>query len=228
MSPQARRPRVVIVERYALVAETFEIAIRATCEAIPVVTGHSGSTAAVVVEVLRSRPDVALVDMDLGPVDCERLVEELAKAGVVVLVLTNHAGDEARSGECLRRGARGALDKQLGLRPVLQALQRAIARQPVIDPADARRLLVAARDEKTRDGQTRERLALLTAREGEVLRDLMRGASCSEIARERFVAEATVRTQVRSILGKLEVNSQLAAVAVAHYAGWRAAAPRVA
>jgi DNA-binding NarL/FixJ family response regulator len=43
-----------------------------------------------------------------------------------------------------------------------------------------------------------------------------------EVARHSNTAEATVRTQVKSILGKLEVSSQLAAVGLAYQVGWRA------
>ena len=44
----------------------------------------------------------------------------------------------------------------------------------------------------------------------------------SEIARRSFVSESTVRTQVKSVLGKLQVNSQLTAVGLAYRARWRA------
>jgi DNA-binding NarL/FixJ family response regulator len=49
----------------------------------------------------------------------------------------------------------------------------------------------------------------------------MAGRTVSDIARVGFVSEATVRTQVRSVLSKLGVSSQLAAVGRAHDAKWR-------
>ena len=67
----------------------------------------------------------------------------------------------------------------------------------------------------------RKKLNLLTSREGEVLAHLMNGERVREIARLSFVSEATVRTQVKSILAKLDVTSQLAAVGAAHKVGWR-------
>ena len=54
----------------------------------------------------------------------------------------------------------------------------------------------------------------------EVLGALMRGAPVREIARTSVVSEATVRTQVKSILAKLEMSSQLAAVGAAYKVGW--------
>jgi hypothetical protein len=48
----------------------------------------------------------------------------------------------------------------------------------------------------------------------------MAGQQVSEIARSRFVSESTVRTQVKSVLAKLQVRSQLSAVGLAHAVGW--------
>ena len=69
--------------------------------------------------------------------------------------------------------------------------------------------------------QLRRRLELLTRREQEVLGHLMSGRQVRDIAALGVVSEATVRTQVKSILSKLEVSSQLAAVGVAHQAEWQ-------
>ncbi len=69
----------------------------------------------------------------------------------------------------------------------------------------------------------RERLAAferLTPREAEVLGALVRGRSVDDIARSSVVSVATVRTQVRAILRKLDVGSQLAAIAAVREAGW--------
>jgi two-component system, NarL family, nitrate/nitrite response regulator NarL len=60
----------------------------------------------------------------------------------------------------------------------------------------------------------------LTRREREVLIGLMRGATAGEISKENYVSLPTVRSQIRSILCKLGVNSQLAAVAFAYRSGW--------
>jgi DNA-binding NarL/FixJ family response regulator len=76
------------------------------------------------------------------------------------------------------------------------------------------------RKQDVRMRRCRERLDRLSTREGEILRHLMAGRSVCEIAAQRFVSEATVRTQVKAILFKLELKSQLAAVAAARDGGW--------
>jgi DNA-binding NarL/FixJ family response regulator len=60
----------------------------------------------------------------------------------------------------------------------------------------------------------------LTSREQRVLAGLVDGLSAEQIAEEHFVALTTVRSQIRSILQKLGVRSQLAAVAMANRSGW--------
>ena len=70
------------------------------------------------------------------------------------------------------------------------------------------------------DDVLRDRFARLTHREREVLGALVDGHGVHDIAASDVVSEATVRTQVKSILAKLEVSSQLAAVGLAHRMGW--------
>jgi two-component system nitrate/nitrite response regulator NarL len=73
--------------------------------------------------------------------------------------------------------------------------------------------------EKPRDPQL-SKFAVLTERERVVLAELMEGHCAEEIATSSFVSISTVRSQIKSILLKLGVNSQLAAVALARRVGW--------
>jgi len=60
----------------------------------------------------------------------------------------------------------------------------------------------------------------LSPRERQVLMALMEGQTASEISREAYVSMPTVRSQIRSILSKLGVTSQLGAVVLAYRSGW--------
>ena len=72
--------------------------------------------------------------------------------------------------------------------------------------------------------ELRRRLSALTAREAQVLGQLMLGQTVREIADAWRVSEATVRTQVKAVLAKLQVSSQVAAVGLARQTGWSAPA----
>ena len=65
-----------------------------------------------------------------------------------------------------------------------------------------------------------EFFAVLTEREKFVLAELMEGHGAEQIAKAAVVSISTVRSQIKAILQKLGVNSQLAAVAMARRAGW--------
>ena len=81
----------------------------------------------------------------------------------------------------------------------------------------------ARRDELLQHGRRRSaveaKLRSLSPRESEVLGALIEGMSAETIASEQFVSFGTVRSHIRSILRKLGVPSQLAAVAAARRAG---------
>ena len=64
------------------------------------------------------------------------------------------------------------------------------------------------------------RFGTLSVRESEVLEELMSGKSAADIATESYVSIATIRSQIKAILRKLGVNSQLAAVVLAYQVGW--------
>jgi two-component system nitrate/nitrite response regulator NarL len=221
-----RRARVVVVEEFALVAEIFGLALDGVCDSRAVLVAGSSSTDSVAEDVVsRARPDAVFMDSDLGAhVDPAALVQDLARRGLAVVVLTNRASDEVARGEFLRRGATGALCKADGFGPVKVALNRALAHQPVTDPDEALRLMAAARNAKNAHVVRNRRLATLTPREREILRRLMAGRVVGEIARSSYVSEATVRTQIKSILAKLDVSCQIAAVAMAYRNGWSMAA----
>ena len=168
---------------------------------------------------------MVLLNLDLGPYgDGAPLVAPLAKQGANVVVLTGLT-DRARWGEVLANGARIVLSKSQPLNDLLATVRRINQGLPVLD-RDERDELVAAWLERRHDhGAVQDRMDRLTSREREVLGELMRGHAVREIAALGVVSEATVRTQVKSILGKLEVSSQLAAVGLAHRIGWRAPDP---
>jgi two-component system, NarL family, nitrate/nitrite response regulator NarL len=222
--PMARSDvRVLIIDDHALFAESLELAlslegydVRRSPRPEP---GTSASTA--LAAAIRMRPRIVLLDLDLGyHGDGARMIGPLVGAGAHVVVVTGCA-DHSRWGECLRQGARKVLAKTQPLNEILAVVRRLNQGLPVIDREERDQLVKLWYDQRQeREGMV-ERLQMLTRREQEVLVHLMKGHPVREIATMSVVSEATVRTQVKSILAKLGVSSQLAAVGMAHYVGWR-------
>jgi two-component system nitrate/nitrite response regulator NarL len=215
--------RILIVEDHVLFAESLELAL--TVEGYDVrrmmIPDHAQSPSALIATVTRQRPRVVLLDLDLGQFGYgEHLIAPLALAGINVVVVTGSL-DRARWGEAVRLGARKVLAKSRPLNDVLATVRRINQGLQVMAPAEREELLAAWSNERAHLVDLQGRLDRLTIREREVLAHLMKGRTVREIAAVGVVSEATVRTQVKSILAKLEVTSQLAAVGLAHQVAWR-------
>ena len=216
--------RIVVVDDHSLFSEALELTL--AIEGYDVATiplpPEGMSTEELLAAVLARRPRLVLLDLALGASgDGVNLVGPLASAGIDVVVLTA-VRDRGRWGEAVRHGARKVLSKGSPLREslgVVRRLQHGLA----VTTVDEREHLVRLfQEHRLQQHDLRRRFALLTAREAEVLGRLMDGTTVREIAGGWQVSEATVRTQVKAVLAKLEVSSQIAAVGLARQAGWAA------
>jgi two-component system nitrate/nitrite response regulator NarL len=220
------KSRVLILEDHVLFAESLELALGIEgYDARQVPIPDSTATAQLLAAVTRLRPRVVLLDLDLGAFgDGVRLIRPLALSGANVVVVTA-SSDQSRWGECMRHGARKAMAKTQPLNEILSVVRRIHQGLPVVGVAEREALLERWDERRQTVDAQRQRLDSLTRREREVLALLRQGLPVRDIARNSVVSEATVRTQVKSILAKLGVSSQLAAVGVAHNAGWRPPQP---
>lgn len=215
--------RVALVEDHEMFAETLDIALtmhghRVVKVPVP---DRARSVDSLVVPVLAVQPDVALLDLDLGiSGSVARIIEPLVRERVAVVVITGST-DKARWGECLHRGARRVVPKTAPLQDVVSTLRRIDSGLPVISRERREALVGVWRREEAARRVARERLESLTNREQEILGHLVSGRQVRDIARAHVVSEATVRTQIKSILTKLQVCSQLAAVGLVNRTRWR-------
>lgn len=214
--------RVAVVEKQALLAESLTLALAEHGFATSAVRAPEDMDDARVLlaPILRVRPKVVVLDPDLGETsDAMGLVRPLKRAGCAVVVVTPTCDDE-RWGQALALGAHAVLSESDGLVKVAETLRRVAAGEPTMGATQRLELIQFWHRQQLRREGHRARLALLTPREREVLAQLAEGERVGDIARNFQVSEATVRTQVKSILSKLGVNSQIAAVAVTRDARW--------
>jgi two-component system nitrate/nitrite response regulator NarL len=219
-----RERTVVIVDDHVLFAQALELALTAEGYAASRLDfpDARASSAPLMSAILQVRPDVLLLDLDLGQHgDGRALIEPASRAGIDVVVVT---GAEA-PGEWSRAvdsGARIVLSKAQPLTDVVSTVRRLLQGLPVMSRGEREQLLGVWAKERADNAELWDRFDQLTMRECEVLGELMQGHSVRGIAEHSVVAETTVRTQVKSILAKLQVSSQLAAVGLAYRVGWRA------
>lgn len=215
--------RVVIVDDHTLFGESLKAVLAAEgydARLAPMQPGgHSQS--ALLSTVVRMEPSVVLLDLDLGAFgNGIRMVQPLVRSGAAVIVVTASA-DRPRWGEALRYGARRVLCKSAPLEEILATVRKVKDGRMVIARQERDELLAEWHRECVWSSDICRRLERLTHREAEVLAHLVEGRQVSEIAQGSVVSVATVRTQVKSILAKLEVTSQLAAVGLAHQVHWQ-------
>ena len=114
----------------------------------------------------------------------------------------------------LDAGVEAALPSSTGLDDTVAALERSMAGRPVMEAALEARLRQEWHGMTAELALMRSRLDRLSPREGQVLERLYDGDVVRQVADHLGVTQHTVRTQVKSVMRKLEVNTQLAAVAV--------------
>ena len=219
-----RLPSVLIVEDHALLAESLALALRLRgFEDVEINDPADLSPESVIGRIEKLRPHVVLLDVFLGESGTSiALIPAIVELGPQVLVLTA-SQDRFILARCLEAGAAGVFDKAQPFDMLLTSITDAALGRVAMRPA-IRDELLAFLDEHRRDNQELQGLfGRLTPREQSVLAKIIDGSTADDIAAAQFISVSTVRTHIRSILEKLGVNSQLAAVALARRAGWPSA-----
>jgi DNA-binding NarL/FixJ family response regulator len=211
--------RVLIVEDHALVAVGLQLALSARGWEVETT---DGPTAADVIDLAhRFQPQCVLLDINLGEgvgsgID---LIAPLRGTAAHVVMLTAETRRSVLA-SCLAAGAAGWIGKDVFLDDVVATLDDVLAGKPLIGRGAREALLDELRIERASQRRALSPFERLTLRESEVLAALVDGLSAEEIAETQFVALTTVRSQIRAVLQKLGVRSQLAAVAHANRVGW--------
>jgi DNA-binding NarL/FixJ family response regulator len=214
-SPAA--PRVVIADDQALVRGGFGMILAAG--GIDVV-GSAADGAEAVDVVLRTRPDVVLMDIRMPVLDglaaTRRILSRAGNERCRVLMLTTFDLDRYVY-EALAAGASGFLLKDVSPEHLVAAVRLVDTGDALLAPSITRRLV-----ERFGPGAlpaVHRDLSALTPRELEVLTLMGRGHSNGEIATGLTLSEATVKTHVARIFGKLALRDRAQAVVLAYETG---------
>jgi DNA-binding NarL/FixJ family response regulator len=184
------------------------------------VVGTANDGAEAVEVVLRTRPDLVLMDLRMPGVDGLSAIERIAAmvSAPPVVALTTFDADEYVL-QALQLGAAGFLVKTTPPEDLVGLVRVAADGHTVLSRDAARRLVSASAGRRERGERARERTAGLTDREIDVLRCLGRGMSNAQIAAALFLTEATVKTYVSRMLVKLGCANRTQAGLLAVEAG---------
>jgi DNA-binding NarL/FixJ family response regulator len=204
--------RVVIADDQPMMRAGFKAVLEATGDIEVVAEASDGEEA--VRAANQHAPDVVLMDIRMPVMDGIEATRRLPRQRV--LILTTFGLDQYIL-EALRAGASGFLLKDAPTQEVVAAVRAVAAGDAVLSAAVTRQLLdQVARRLPAAVSRRPDELELLTEREREVLRMLANGLSNAEIATALVVSEATVKSHVSHLLGKLGLRDRVQAVIYAY------------
>ena len=167
-------------------------------------------------------PDVVVMDVAMPQLNGIEATRQIAQTRgletVRVLILTTYDTD-AHVFDALEAGASGFLLKDSGPAELLQGIRVVAAGEALLAPRITRRLISQVTAARTAHRAAEERLAVLTAREKEVLACVGRGLSNEEIAVELTLSPATARTHVSRAMTKLNARDRAQLVVIAYQTG---------
>jgi two-component system NarL family response regulator len=194
--------RVLVVEDHNVVRQGL-VALLNVVEGLTVV-GEAADGLEAIDQFRKHQPDITLMDLRLprlsGVEAILRIRQEAPQARVIVL--TTYDGDEDIY-RALKAGARAYLLKGMTGEELVTTIRAVHAGKSHIPPAIAEKLAERMGTEE------------LTPREFDVLKEIVSGKSNKEIASELNVSEATVKTHINSLLGKLGVTDRTQAATAA-------------
>ena len=223
--PDPRPFRVAIAADQRLVAEAVREALDARGhDAVvirwPPAEESRGSAATGAFRLRRARrsagppPDVAILLSDLSKINQVRGAQMLIGVLDVPWLVLAGVPQGPAWGALYERGAALVVSSDTGLDALCTLLSDLCVGRTPSGEGGRRELIHSWRNFAQHRGELTARVDSLTGREEEVLQQLYEGLAVRAIAERGEVTEATVRSQVKAILRKLEVSSQIAAVAV--------------
>ena len=209
---------VVIADDQALVRGGFHSILAGQDDIDVVGEAEDGQQAVDVAE--RLRPDVVLMDVRMPGLDGIEATRRIVARGIPsrILVLTTFDVDDYVY-DAMKAGASGFLLKTAPPKQLVEAVRTVAAGDALLAPSVTRRLVEQFVRRPPPGARVPAALEELTARELDVLRLIARARSNSEIAAELVVSEATVKSHVNRILGKLELRDRAQAIVLAYEAG---------
>ncbi|MFN8192346.1 MAG: response regulator transcription factor [Nocardioidaceae bacterium] len=208
--------RVLLVDDQPLVRAGFRQVLAGTPDIV--VVGEAGDGRAAIEAVKQHAPDVVVMDIRMPRMDGLTATAHVLALDDAprVLILTTFDVDEYVY-RALRLGASGFLLKDSPLDDLVAGIRVVAHGDALLAPSVTMRVI--ERFASLPGEPDRSAVASLTGREVEVLKQVARGMSNLEVAQELFISDATVKTHVRSMLGKLGLRDRTQLVVLAYESG---------
>jgi len=175
-------------------------------------------------EIGNLSPDIILLDLDLGAENGLDIIPQLAPiTQAKILILTGSRNKDTHD-KCIIAGAKGVVQKENPAETILSAIERVHEGQIWMDESRIGNIIMQLCHKKTEKKQPDERsriIELLTNRERNIIIELTKksGSTGSEVAKNLFISESTLRNHLSSIYAKLGLSNKLELWEYAHKHG---------
>jgi two-component system, NarL family, nitrate/nitrite response regulator NarL len=157
-------------------------------------------------------PDIALIDLELPPLGGVAAVKRVARQCSTYTIVWSFEPTRETVLSAVRSGAHGFLHKEISPDGLVRALRGAVQGEAPLS-RDLASMMIQALHGMDARATARDRAAVLSTREREVLDLIAQGARNKQIAASLLISEFTVKRHVQNILQKLELPSRRAAAA---------------
>jgi two-component system, NarL family, response regulator DegU len=208
--------RLILVDDHSIMREGLRMIIENDDE-IEVV-GEAGNMPEALELIALEKPDLVLLDLDLGRESSLDYMTRIfaAKQDLKVLVLTG-VTDESQHKRVIQKGAHGIVLKNHAGDTLLKAIKKVYTGEAWIDRTLTAKILSATN--RPGDDENQTKIDSLTGREREIVKLIAEGLVNKEIAARLFIGEKTVRNSLTVIYSKLEVSNRLELAVFASHNG---------
>ncbi|MCX7746976.1 MAG: response regulator transcription factor [Clostridia bacterium] len=157
-------------------------------------------------DIAQLNPDIAIIDLrlpDMNGIEISRYIR--ARNLFTKVIILSSFSEPSEVKQAMESGISGYLMKDTTPSKVVEAIYQVAKGEPVLHPKIARLLMSQA-------ASSQQAFTELTPKETEVLSLLAKGTSTKDIAKKLYVSESTIKTHLKNIFKKLDVNDRTQAI----------------
>ena len=214
MQPSQKQIKILLVDDHKSFSDGLTMLID-TNKSVMRVVGAATDRRQALDGINLHKPDIVLLDVDLGGDNGIEILPELTKSTNAKFIILTGVHDEATHQQAVLNGARGVLLKTDSAQVILKAIEKVYRGEVWMSSSTLiqvlRRLTQTGTDGNQSSDPEQRKIKTLTAREREIIKVLTEKDSSTnkEIAESLFISDSTLKNHLTTIYSKLEIKNRI-------------------